>query len=86
LAGSKPLAPLTAEFYGQLFSIPIHTEDPIALQQTLFDRFKIEIPVMVQNDKIYLRYSINAFNNENDLDVLKSAMETLINEGIIHRK
>lgn len=85
MVGSKPLAPLTPEFYGQLFSIPIKTDNPVELQQTLFNRFKIEIPVMVQNDKVYIRYSINAFNSEEDLEVLKSAIETLIEEGVIKK-
>ncbi len=70
LAGSKPLCPLTDEFLGQLFSIPIKTNEPEKLQRHLFEKYKIEIPVMRHGDKVYLRYSINAFNSQNDLDIL----------------
>lgn len=72
-----PLAPLTDEFYGQLFSIPIETNDPVKLKQRLFDEFQIEIPVMPHDDKVYLRYSINAFNTQEDLDRLYHAVDKL---------
>jgi isopenicillin-N epimerase len=78
LAGSKPLAPLNDEFYGQLFSIPIKTDEPQLLQKILFDKYHIEIPVMLQNHKIYLRYSINGFNTQQDLDNLENAVKELI--------
>jgi isopenicillin-N epimerase len=70
LTKAQPLAPLTSEFYGQLFSIPIQTSDPLKLKSALWDTYKIEVPVMVENDKVYLRYSINAFNSAADLDRL----------------
>jgi isopenicillin-N epimerase len=78
LAGSKPLCPLTDEFLGQLFSIPIKTNEPEKLQRHLFEKYKIEIPVMRHGDKVYLRYSINAFNSQNDLDILYNAMKEIM--------
>lgn len=77
LAGSKPLAPLTNEFIGQMFSIPIKTNDPARLQRHLFTQYKIEIPVMPHNGAMYLRYSINAFNTQNDLDRLYMAVKEI---------
>ena len=80
LVGSTPLCPLTDEFLGQMFSIPISTPEPEKLQRHLFVNYKIEIPVMRHSDKTYLRYSINAFNSQNDLgrlyDAVKEIMET----------
>lgn len=75
LVGTKPLAPVTEEFIGQMFSIPIKTNEPVNLQKHLFDKYRIEIPVMVQDDNIYLRYSINAYNSQEDLDRLFSALK-----------
>ncbi|MBK7817518.1 MAG: aminotransferase class V-fold PLP-dependent enzyme [Sphingobacteriaceae bacterium] len=80
LVGSKPLAPLTNEFMGQMFSIPIITNDPMKLQRHLFTEYKIEIPVMPHADKTYLRYSINAFNTQNDLDKLYNAIKEIKNK------
>ncbi len=77
LVGSKPLAPLTNEFLGQMFSIPIKTADPMKLQRHLFTEYKIEIPVMPHNAAVYLRYSINAFNTQNDLDRLYNAIKEI---------
>ncbi|MFO0357348.1 MAG: aminotransferase class V-fold PLP-dependent enzyme [Sphingobacteriaceae bacterium] len=74
LLQSQPLSPLTTEFIGQLFSIPIQCHEPEKLQRHLFEHYKIEIPVMRHRDKVYLRYSINACNTQNDLDVLYDAL------------
>jgi isopenicillin-N epimerase len=77
LAESEPLAPLTNAFYGQLFSIPINIENPVEFQKILFREYKIEIPVAVQNGNSYLRYSIQAFNTQNELDHLYQALTDL---------
>lgn len=81
LAGSQPLCPLIDEFLGQMFSIPIHTKEPEKLQRHLFERYKIEIPVMRHGEKVYLRYSINAFNSQNDLDILYKAINEIMNKS-----
>lgn len=77
LAGSEPLAPVTDEFIGQLCSIPIRTNDPAGLKARLFNEYRIEIPVMPHGDKVYLRYSINAFNTQEDLDRLYEVMKNM---------
>jgi isopenicillin-N epimerase len=78
LLGSKPLCPVTDEWLGQMFSIPITTAEPEKLQRHLFVKYKVEIPVMRHGDKTYLRYSINAFNSQNDLDRLYNALKEII--------
>jgi isopenicillin-N epimerase len=75
LTGFAPLAPLNEEFFGQLFSIPVALENPREFQKMLFDKYQIEIPVMQQNDKVYIRYSINGFNSQKDLDRLYDALK-----------
>jgi isopenicillin-N epimerase len=80
LLNSNPLAPLTNEFYGQLFSIPIQTKEPEKLQKLLFNKYKIEIPVMRQDESVYLRYSIQVFNSQSDLDKLFEALSEIKNE------
>ena len=82
LLGSQPLAPITDEFIGQICSIPIKTSNPVALKNKLFHDYKIEVPVMPHDDKIYLRYSINAFNSQDDLDKLYDAMKELKATGL----
>ena len=78
LLHSKPLCPLTEEFLVQLFSIPVNTSQPEKLYLHLFEKYKIEIPVMRQGDKIYIRFSIQAYNSQQDLDKLYVALKEII--------
>ncbi len=74
ILNTQPIAPLTDDFVLQLFSAPIKTSAPEKLKAHLYQDYKIEIPVMRQNDKVYLRYSINAMNTQADLDKLFAAI------------
>lgn len=78
LLNATPIAPVTNDFIGQLYSIPIKTIKPIELHNYLFEKYKIQIPVMPHGNNVYLRYSINAFNEQKDLDVLYSAVGDII--------
>lgn len=75
LLGTEPLAPVTDEFFGQMASMRIQTNDPMGLKAKLFNDYAIEIPVMPHGDAVYLRYSINAFNTQEDLDKLYEAVK-----------
>lgn len=78
LLGTKPICPITSEFLGQMASIPINTEKPIELKALLYDKYKVQIPVMSLNGKVYLRYSINAYNSQEDLDRLFDVLKDII--------
>lgn len=80
LLGVQPITPATEEFLGQMCSLPIITTQPDALQQHLFDQYRIEIPVTRQGERCFLRYSINAFNTQNDLDKLYDALVEIMNK------
>ncbi len=80
LLGASPLAPINDDFILQLFSAEIKTTEPEKLYRHFFDNYKIEIPVMRHGDKIYLRYSINAFNSQKDLDTLITAIKDIKNK------
>lgn len=74
LFNSAPLAPLTDDFIGQLLSCEIKTPEPEKLHRHLFENYKVEIPVMRQEGKVYMRYSLNAFNSQKDMDILFDAI------------
>lgn len=74
LLNVKCLCPITEEFLGQMASIPIRTSKPLELKEMLFEKYKIQIPVMPLNGNIYLRYSINVYNSQEDLDDLKNTL------------
>jgi isopenicillin-N epimerase len=78
LLNSQPISPITKDFIGQMFSIPINSNDPLALKALLYNKYKIEVPVMPHNDLLFIRYSIQAFNMQEDLDVLYKAMKDIM--------
>lgn len=83
LLDSPLLAPLHDDFIGQMLSVEIKTHEPEKLYRTLVDEYKIEIPVMRHDDKVYLRYSINGFNTAGDLDILTSAITDIKKKGAL---
>jgi isopenicillin-N epimerase len=86
LLGSKPLAPLSKEFFGQICSIPISTAEPEKLQRLLFEKYKIEIPVMRHGNDNYIRFSIQVFNSIKDLNILFEALRDIMNStDLIHK-
>ena len=78
LLGSQPLCPVSDQFLGQMCSIPVKTAQPEQLQRHLFEHYKIEIPVMRQEHHVFLRYSIQAFNTQADLDRLYTALQEIM--------
>lgn len=83
ILNSQLLATLSDKYLSQMVSVPIKTINPDLLYQTLFNEFKIEIPVMQQDETVYLRYSINGFNTQEDLNILFDAIEQLKRRGLI---
>ncbi len=81
LLNTQPLCPVTNEFLGQMCSIRVSTSHPEKLQSLLFEKYKIEVPVMRQGDSLFIRYSIQAFNSQDDLDKLYMALTEIVAEG-----
>ncbi len=86
LLNTTPLSPVTDEFLGQMLSLQIYTETPEKLQRILFTDFRIEIPVMKHGNRVTIRFSINAFNNQADLDRLYDALKQIVAAGKLLRQ
>ena len=74
LLNTEALTTNPNEFLVQLCSTKIKTNEPLKLKQLLYDTYKIEVPVMQLDDKVFLRYSIQIFNTQKDLDILYDAL------------
>jgi isopenicillin-N epimerase len=74
LLGAEPICPITEDFLGQMFAIFIQTPDPDQLKRYLFETYQIEIGINRMDNRSLLRYSINAFNGQDDLDKLFAAL------------
>ncbi|HVM86709.1 MAG TPA: hypothetical protein VMT76_00880, partial [Puia sp.] len=80
LLGTKPICTISEEFLGQMCSIPVTTDNPLELKEALYNKYKIEIPVMQRGNAIYLRISYQVYNSLDDLEYLK---EVITKTGII---
>ncbi len=78
LLQTTALCPINDDFIAQLYSIPIKTDESQKLHNVLYEKYKIQVPLMVHEGKCYLRYSIQAFNSQEDLDKLYMALKELI--------
>lgn len=77
LLGATPLSIINDDFIQQLYSIQIKTRVPEKVHNYLYDKYKIQIPVMPHEDKVYLRYSIQCFNTQQHLDILYNALSEI---------
>lgn len=73
----ESISPIDKEFLGQMGVIPIKTNNPILLKKELFEKYRIEIPITVNNDDLYLRYSVQVFNEQSDFDKLIRVLHQL---------
>ncbi len=78
LLNATPLSPVNDDFIQQLYSIPLKIEAPEKLHDLLYEKYKIQVPIMPHEGQFYLRYSIQAFNNNEDLDKLYAALEEIM--------
>ena len=77
VTGGTILCPISDDFLGQMCSLSINCPDPVALQELLYNKYRIEIPVMPHDDKVFIRYSINGYHTQQDLDTLFEALEEI---------
>ncbi|MFM7472864.1 MAG: aminotransferase class V-fold PLP-dependent enzyme, partial [Crocinitomicaceae bacterium] len=77
------ISPIDDTFLGQMFAIPIQTNDPLKLKEILWEKFKIEMPVKQMENRNFIRFSIQAFNDWDDYAALETALIELQKSEII---
>ena len=78
---TEPICKISNEFLGQMCSVPIQPKDPIALKETLYNDYKIEIPIPNFENNYFIRLSMQAYNNQADVDALIKAIHQLKKSG-----
>ncbi len=74
---TEPICPNNEEWLGQMASVIIKIDNGLEFKRKLLDEYKIEIPIFPWKDKILLRFSFNAYNDEQDADTLIRALKNI---------
>jgi isopenicillin-N epimerase len=76
--GLQPLGEHEPPALLQMFSVELPECDPEALQRTLLERFQIEVVARRWHGRPLLRVSIQAYNDESNLEALINALRRLL--------
>jgi isopenicillin-N epimerase len=74
LTGLEPLSPDGDGFLGQMASVPLPPDRCDGLQERLYERHRVEVPVFARGRPV-LRVSIQGYNDEADIDALVDGLE-----------
>ena len=80
VAGMTGLPPFSApEFCApQMVSMPVPECDPLTLQRTLYQEYKIEIPCFKWKEHTIVRLSVQGYNSPAQMDQLVAALKSLL--------
>ncbi len=76
LAGVAP--PARDDDFAQMVILPVPVRDPEALRSTLFERYRIEVPVTTHRGAVFVRASVQGYVEEADLDALLRALGEIL--------
>lgn len=79
ITGLASIYPDEAGFYHQMASIPLpQIDDLLALKHSLLADYRIEVPLVTWNGRHFIRISVQAYNNQADIDHLINALQELL--------
>ncbi len=79
-----PLYPLDSEFYSQMAIAPLPSSNLVVLKSRLYDEYHIEVPLTQWQDRQFIRISIQAYNDQNDVDALLYALQALLPQTALY--
>ncbi len=83
VTGFIPCAPLNKTWIGQMFAIPVKLHTDVDVRSILKKEYNIEIPITNLDSNYFIRYSIQAFNDPEDLDNLQTALIELREKKVV---
>ena len=78
LTGLPPIAPDSPDWWVQMCDIPLPATDPIRLKERRWDDYKVEIPSLLFKGQNYVRISIQAYNDQEDVDQLVTGLRDIL--------
>jgi isopenicillin-N epimerase len=76
--GLEPAVPDSEEWYGSMASVPLPPGDARSLQNALWHKHGIEVPVVDHHGRRSIRVSCHLYNSRTDVDVLVDALSALL--------
>ena len=79
LSRQEPLYPAGSDWYGQMVTVPLPPgTDLNMLKENLYNQYRIEVPMILWNNRPMVRVSFQAYNSHQDLEALLSALRSLL--------
>jgi isopenicillin-N epimerase len=78
LTGLAPLTPDGPAWFAQMAAFPLPPCDAEALKQGLYERFRVEVPILTWNGRQLVRVSVQGYNSQADVDALVEALAELL--------
>lgn len=75
LAGTEPLTPDSRKWYGWMVGVWLPPGDHSKLQSQLWERFRIEVPIVYFANRWLVRVSCHLYNTEDDIERLVAALK-----------
>jgi len=78
VCGLTGMAPVCEDDdFSQMVVLPVPARDAEQLKQMLYDRYRIEIPVTMHKDRLFVRLSVQGYNTRADADTLVQALKEI---------
>ncbi len=73
------LYPDTGRYFHQMAIAPLpRIKDLTALKMQLYEKFRVEVPLIEWEDRHFVRVSVQGYNTESDIDALLGALAKLL--------
>ena len=78
-SGLSPISPIGQDWHLQLEAFPLPKEtDIVTIKETLYQQYRIEVPLIAWGNYRFIRVSIQAYNSADDLTALLTALKELL--------
>ncbi len=77
-ATREPLVPDCESWYGSMAHMPLPNVNAPQLQQSLWQRYGIEVPIIDWSGSSWIRVSCHLYNRKSDIDLLAAALRALV--------
>ncbi len=78
LTGFPPPYPDSTDFFQQMFIAELPPVDLAVLKTRLYEVYRVEVPLIDWNGRYFIRVSVQGYNTRDDMDVLLTALQTLL--------